>query len=81
MAKPVSLTSAALTVATPTPAAATAPRAAPTAPAAPKIKVTKVPLQVHLPPEDAKAIRRAAVESELSISDYILTCFHAYHKT
>lgn len=81
MAKAVPLTLNTLTTPQITPKAATparspAVKAAPTA--APEVE--KVPLQVRIPKEDARAIKVAAAERDLSISDFMLACFHAYMK-
>ena len=81
MAKAVPLTLTALSAPQITPQAATparspAVKAAP--PAAPEVE--KVPLQVRIPKEDARAIKVAAAERDLSISDFMLACFHAYMK-
>jgi len=38
------------------------------------------PLQVRLPRYEVKAIKLAAVEREQTISEFVLTCFHAYMK-
>jgi hypothetical protein len=74
MPKPTSLTPDALTATAPTPPAATAPRG-PKRKAAP---VKPMPLQVRLPRQEVKAIKVAAAEAEQTISDFMLTCFHAY---
>ena len=36
------------------------------------------PLQVRLPSNEIKAIKIAAAEREQTISDFLLSCFHAY---
>jgi hypothetical protein len=38
------------------------------------------PLQIRIPPAEAKAIKRAALEADQTISDFMLACFHAYMK-
>lgn len=43
--------------------------------------VPKVPFQILVTKEDAKAIRRAAVEADLSYSDFLVSCFHKSMKT
>jgi hypothetical protein len=48
---------------------------------APATKVPHVPLQIRIPRADAKAIKRAAVEAEKTISDFMLECFHACMQT
>lgn len=49
-------------------------RAAIAAPAKP------APLQIRIPPAEVKAIKRAALEADQTISDFMLACFHAYMK-
>jgi len=39
-----------------------------------------VPLQIRIPADAAKAIKRAALEADQTISDYMLACFHAHMK-
>ena len=78
MAKPTVLTSEALLPSTGTmPSAATPPRV-PKARPSPAAK--PLPLQIRLPREEVKAIKVAAAESEQTISEFMLTCFHAYMK-
>jgi hypothetical protein len=79
MPKPVSLTPDALIPSIAgSPAAATAPRA----PKAnkPALAVKTMPLQIRLPREEVKAIKVAAAQSEQTISDFMLACFHAHMK-
>jgi hypothetical protein len=45
------------------------------------VKVKKVPLQILVTPEDAKAIKRAALDADLSYSDFMVSCFHRSMKT
>ena len=85
MAKAVPLTMSTLSTPQITPKAATPARTIPAvteeagrAPAAPKIK--KTPLQIHIPEHDARAIRVAAATRGESISDFMLSCFHAVMK-
>ena len=40
-------------------------------------KAPQVPLQIRIPAEDAKAIKRAALEADQTISEFMLACFHA----
>jgi hypothetical protein len=63
--------------------------AAPTTSAAPNRPVGKVvaapvakpaPLQIRIPAAEVKAIKRAALEADQTISDFMLACFHAYMK-
>ncbi len=78
MPKPVALTPDALSPnASITPAAATKPRGA-TKSAEAAVQI--VPLQVRLPREEVKAIKVAAAQREQTISDFMLTCFHAFMK-
>jgi hypothetical protein len=58
-------------------AAQTARVAAPAPKAARPPKVPRVPLQVRIPAADAKAIKRAALDADQTISDFMLACFHA----
>jgi uncharacterized protein (DUF1778 family) len=44
-------------------------------------KSEQLPLQVRLPREQVRAIKVAAAERELTISDFMLACFHAYMKS
>ena len=44
-------------------------------------KAEQMPLQVRLPRQEVKAIKIAAAESEQSISDFMLACFHAFMKS
>jgi hypothetical protein len=46
-------------------------------PAPKKVQVQHVPLQIRIPPADLKAIKRAAVEAEQTVSEFMLACFHA----
>jgi hypothetical protein len=58
-----------------TPAASTRARSAP------KPKVEHQPLQVRLPVDQVVAIKVAAAQRRQSISDFMLTCFHAFMKS
>lgn len=85
MAKAVPLTFDTLNTPTVTPQAATPARqpqsvAVSIAPEKPKPKVEHVPLQVRIPKEEARAIKVAAAERDMSISDFMLSCFHAHMK-
>ena len=81
MAKAIALTMDALKAPQITPQAATPARA-------PVLKVTQtdkpkfeqVPLQVRIPKAEARAIKVAAAQSDQTISDFMLACFHAYMK-
>jgi hypothetical protein len=39
-------------------------------------KAKKVPLQILVAPDDAKAIKRAALDADMSYSDFMISCFH-----
>jgi hypothetical protein len=43
-------------------------------------KAPQVPLQIRIGAADAKAIKRAALEADQTISDFMLSCFHASMK-
>ena len=74
MAKVTPLTAKMVETPQATPQAATAPRAARQAP---KVKI--VPLQVRLPQDEVKLIKRAALDQDFkTVSDFMLACFHAY---
>lgn len=86
MPKPVSLTPDALLAPQTPPMAATPPRAVPPSRTterakAAELKVEQLPLQVRLPREQVRAIKVAAAERELTISDFMLACFQAYMKS
>jgi hypothetical protein len=76
MAKATSLTPDVLSLPTPNPTAATPPRAPKVKIATPAVKT--MPLQIRLPRQEVKAIKVAAAESEQTISDFMLACFHEY---
>jgi hypothetical protein len=45
------------------------------------LKVEREPLQVRWPVEDVKAVKLAAIQMDFpTVSDFMLTCFHAYMK-
>jgi len=46
----------------------------------PELKADQVPLQVRLPREEVRAIKVAAAERDMTISDFMLACFHAYKR-
>lgn len=80
MPKAISLTAEALAAPQITPTAATPPRSeAKPKKAAPKEE--QVPLQVRLPRDQVRAIKVAAAERDLTISDFMLACFHAHMKS
>ena len=80
MPKAVSLTAEALVAPQITPSAATPPRREAT-PKKADPKEEQVPLQVRLPRAQVRAIKVAAAERDLTISDFMLACFHAHMKT
>ena len=86
MAKALALTPDTLTAPQITPKAATPARSAAavatkTAPQpVAEQKGAQVPLQVRIPRDEARAIKIAAAQSDQTISDFMLACFHAYMK-
>jgi hypothetical protein len=56
----------------------TAPSLTPKAAKPPK--APQVPLQIRIGADDAKAIKRAALEADQTISEFMLACFHASMK-
>jgi hypothetical protein len=83
MAKALALTPDALDAPQITPKAATPPRAPATAKlepeAAPKPEQEPAhPLQIRIPRGQARAIKIAAAERDMTLSDFMLACFHAY---
>lgn len=84
MAKAVPLTFDTLNTPPVTPQAATPARQAAAAVqsiATPlKLKVEHVPLQMRIPKEESRAIKVAAAERDMTISDFMLACFHAHMK-
>lgn len=82
MPKALELTEETLTVAPSVPRAAQiGPPALGRRPGKSTPKVEQMPLQVRLPRHEVRAIKIAAAESEQSISDFMLACFHAYMKS
>lgn len=81
MAKAVPLTLDAMSAPQITPKAAT-PARSPSVKAAmpPEPKVEQVPLQIRIPKDEARAIKIASAERDQTISDFMLSCFHAYMK-
>jgi hypothetical protein len=76
MPKPVALTPELVDVPPITPQAATSARSASRPMKTPK--AAPVPLQVRLPRAEVRAIKIAAAEREQTVSDFMLSCFHAY---
>jgi hypothetical protein len=78
MAKAISLTDDILAEpATPPRASAKPVKEAPPPPAP---KPPTVPLQIRISAAELKAIKRAALEADQTVSDFMLACFHAYMK-
>jgi hypothetical protein len=46
----------------------------------PALVAKPAPLQIRIPAAEVKAIKRAALEADQTISDFMLACFHAYMK-
>jgi hypothetical protein len=82
MAKALVLSEDTLAVPVEQPRAAQPVKAAPSpAPKAAKPpKAPQVPLQIRIGADDAKAIKRAALEADQTISEFMLACFHASMK-
>jgi len=79
MPKPTVLNSDALLPSATGPAAATSPRVtSPKTPAPAKPEL--MPLQVRWPREAVRAAKIAAAEREQTVSEFMLTCFHASMK-
>lgn len=84
MAKAETLTLDALTMPQVTPKAATPARSPAVAPKSEKVEAPavepkdQVPLQLKIPRDEARAIKIAAAERDLTIRDFMLTCFHSY---
>ncbi len=68
--------------AVPTPPRASQPMPLPVAAPEPEKaeKPVLVPLQIRIPAAEAKAIKRAALEADQTISEFMLACFHASMK-
>jgi hypothetical protein len=65
----------------PLPLAATNPRTpkAHAKPKAPKMKMD-TPVNFRWPAAEVKRMKRAALDADMKIQDYMLTCFHAFLK-
>ena len=83
MAKATPLTLDALKAPQITPKAATPARSPAVVPkaAVPPAKPDQVPLQLRIPRAEARAIKIAAAQSDQTISDFMLACFHASMKS
>jgi len=44
-------------------------------------KALQVPLQIRIPAAAAKAIKRAALDADQTVSEFMLACFHETVKT
>jgi hypothetical protein len=75
MAKAISLTDDILTEPAPPPRASSKPVKEATAK-----KPPMVPLQIRISAAELKAIKRAALEADQTVSDFMLACFHAHMK-
>lgn len=81
MPKAEPLTPEALAVPPLTPHAATPPRSPQARRKAEEPpKADQIPLQVRLPRDQVRAIKIAAAERELTISEFMLACLHAFMK-
>ncbi len=85
MAKALELTDETLTVVPSVPKAARVARPAAEPKRdkrAPAPRVEREPLQVRWPIEEVKAVKLATIQFDFpTVSDFMLTCFHAYMKT
>jgi hypothetical protein len=81
MAKPLVLHDE--STAPPVPRAAQTPETAPIASRPKRLPEDKrEPLQVRWPAADVKAVKLAAIEQDYpTVSDFMLSCFHAYMKS
>jgi hypothetical protein len=81
MAKAISLTDDILAEPSTPPRASARPAKVKEAPPpAEPPKEPTVPLQIRIGARDLKAIKRAALEADQTVSDFILACFHAHMK-
>jgi hypothetical protein len=80
MAKALTLSDDALAAPVEQPRAAQPAKAERAAKPPKPIKAPQVPLQIRIGANDAKAIKRAALEADQTISDFMLACFHARMK-
>lgn len=63
------------------PPAATAPRKTPRVGKAIQHPKNDTPVNFRWPETEVKAMKRAALDADLSIQDFMLSCFHAFMKT
>jgi hypothetical protein len=81
MAKALVLSEETLAAPVEQPRAAQPPKAERAAAKAPKpIKAPTVPLQIRIGAKEAKAIKRAALDADQTISDFMRACVHASMK-
>ena len=79
MPKPTPLSSSLVATPAVTPLASTPARVAAPQPEPALVQAVDptIPLQLRLPRSAIRAIKKAALENEETISDYMLACFHA----
>jgi hypothetical protein len=81
MAKALVLTDETLAEPVAQPRAAQTAKVTASAPKAEKPpKVPLVPLQIRIPRNEAKGIKRAALEADQTLSEFMLACYHASMK-
>lgn len=81
MAKALVLSDETLAAPVEQPRAAQPPKVVERVTKAPKpVKAPTVPLQIRIGAKDAKAIKRAALEADQTISEFMLACFYASMK-
>jgi hypothetical protein len=81
MAKALVLTDEALAAPVEQPRAAQPAAKAERAAKPPKpVKPPQVPLQIRIGADEAKAIKRAALDADQTISEFMLACFHVRMK-
>lgn len=76
MAKALVLSDETLAAPVEQPRAAQLPKAERAAKAPKPVKPPQVPLQIRIGANEAKAIKRAALEADQTISEFMLACFH-----
>jgi len=59
------------------PSAATAPRVVKERPPAPVAPKNDTPVNFRWPAAEVKAMKKAALEADMTIQDFLLSCFHA----
>ncbi len=63
------------------PPAATAPRSPKEQGREPQPPKNDTPVNFKWPAADVKAMKREALEADMTIQDFLLSCFHGYLKT